>query len=177
MSDEKNSGSLTRLLKEKFPDAIQDSHDYQGDETIIVDRNSIVPICQFLRDDDQCKMEMMIDLTAVDYLGKTPRYEVVYHLKSLSLEHRIRIKVPISEEECHIDSITLLWKAVDWYERECFDMYGITFNGHPNLKRILMYPEFEGYPLRKDYPVDKQQPMDTDHSLYGSTQLCFSSIM
>ena len=156
--EQQEMGNLTTLLKEQFPEAIQDFHNHRGDETVLVERTHIVPICRFLRDDPRCKMEMMIDLTAVDYIEETPRFEVVYHFKSLSLPHRLRVKARVPAEACEIDSIHQLWQAVDWYERECYDMYGIVFKNHPNLKRILMYPEFEGHPLRKDYPVDKQQP-------------------
>ncbi len=159
MSTEQSIGQLTQLLQDQFPKAIQGFHDHRGDETVLIDRAEIVPICQFLRDDERCKMELMIDLTAVDYINENPRFEVVYHFKSLRLDHRLRLKALVPEEDCRIDSIHELWMAADWYERECYDMYGITFTNHPNLKRILMYDEFEGYPLRKDYPVDKEQPL------------------
>lgn len=159
MPEKSETESLTQILTNTFPNAVQDSHNHRGDETVLVDATQIIPICQFLRDDDRCKMEMMIDLSAVDYIKETPRFEVVYHLKSLSLGHRIRVKARVSEEVCAIDSIHELWKAVNWYERECYDMYGIVFKNHPNLKRILTYEEFEGYPLRKDYPADKEQPL------------------
>lgn len=151
-------GTLTQLIQENFSDAFEDFHNHRGDETVKVDSAQIVPICQFLRDDERCKMELMIDLTAVDYIKEQPRFEMVYHFKSLSLEHRLRVKTRIPEETPEIDSIHELWLAANWYERECYDMYGIQFKNHPNLERILMYPEFEGYPLRKDYPVDGQQP-------------------
>ena len=152
-------GILSQLLNEQFPGTVQGSHKHRGDETVLIDHNQIFPVCQFLRDDERCKMEMMVDLTAVDYLNEQPRFEVVYHFKSLSLNHRLRLKVRVPEDSCEIDSIHSLWRSVDWYERECYDMYGIIFKNHPNLKRILMYPEFEGFPLRKDYPTDKEQPL------------------
>ncbi len=158
-TESQEMGKLTQLLKDQFPDTVRDFHNHRGDETILIDRNQIVPVCQFLRDDDRCKMELMIDLTAVDYWEEQPRFEIVYHFKSLSLNHRLRLKVRIPEDACEIDSIHALWQSVDWYERECYDMYGIVFKNHPNLKRILMYPEFEGHPLRKDYPTDKEQPL------------------
>jgi NADH-quinone oxidoreductase subunit C len=92
--------------------------------------------------------------------GQAPdRFEVVYHFFSLPLLHRIRIKVPVSEQHPEVDSIASLWGSADWFEREVWDMFGIRFRGHPNLKRILMYEGFEGHPLRKDYPVNKRQPL------------------
>ena len=91
----------------------------------------------------------MIDITTVDGLemNMKPRFEVVYHFKSLTHASRIRIKVPLEEDDCRIASTTNIWESADWYERECFDMFGIIFEGHPDLKRILMYEEFEGHPL------------------------------
>jgi NADH-quinone oxidoreductase subunit C len=99
-----------------------------------------------------------MDLTAVDYFKRKPRFEVVYHFLSLKNLFRIRVKVPLSEPDPELDSLVSLWASADWYEREVYDMFGIRFAGHPDLKRILMYPEFEGHPLRKDYPIDKRQP-------------------
>ena len=91
--------------------------------------------------------------------GSTFRFEVIYHFYSLSKNHRIRLKVPLDEKSPEVDSLTTLWAAADWFEREVWDMFGIVFKNHPNLKRILMYKEFVGHPLRKDYPVNKRQPL------------------
>ncbi len=87
------------------------------------------------------------------------RFEVVYHFYSLAHNHRLRLKVPLTAEDPSVDSVTSLWQSADWFEREVWDMFGIRFIGHPNLKRILMYEPFEGYPLRKDYPITKRQPL------------------
>jgi NADH-quinone oxidoreductase subunit C len=87
------------------------------------------------------------------------RFVVVYHLFSLPLKHRLRLQVPLEETEAEVDSVTSLWAAANWFEREAWDMFGVRFGGHPNLKRILMYAEFAGHPLRKDYPVNKRQPL------------------
>ncbi|MBC8258317.1 MAG: NADH-quinone oxidoreductase subunit C [SAR324 cluster bacterium] len=155
------AGELTTLLQQEFPQAVTGFHVHRGDETVTIEKAVLEPVCRFLRDDSRCTFEIMMDLTAVDYLeqSKETRFEVVYHFKSLTHGHRLRLKVRLAEDECEIASIHHLWKAVDWYERECFDMFGINFVGHPNLKRILMYDEFDGHPLRKDYPIDKQQPL------------------
>lgn len=161
MKADPKDGKLSALLKQKFPDAVLDFHAHRSDETIVIERNSLNKICLFLRNDSRCAFEIMIDITAVDGLemNMNPRFEMVYHFKSLTHSSRIRIKVPLREDECSIASISHIWKSADWYERECFDMFGIIFEGHPDLKRILMYEEFEGHPLRKDYPIDKQQPL------------------
>lgn len=156
---EKTLGAQTQLLQEQFGEAILGSHQHRGDETVVVDRDRILEICRFLQDDPRCKYEIMMDLTAVDYLGKQPRFEVVYHLRSLKNDQRLRVKAPVPEEDCRIDSITSLYQAADWYERECSEFYGIVFTGHPNLKKLFLYEGFKGHPLRKDYPVDLQQPL------------------
>ena len=102
----------------------------------------------------------MMDITAVDYLERKPvRFEVVYHLYSLQFNHRIRVKVPVAEEDCKVDSVVTLYKTANWYEREIWDLYGVKFNGHPNMTRILLYEGFKGHPLRKDYPINKRQPL------------------
>src|SRR5206468_1510138 len=99
------------------------------------------------------------DETAVDYLGQTPRFEVVCHLVSLTHGRRLRVKIQVPEEDPVVPSLVPLWKSANWMEREVWDMYGIRFSGHPDLRRILMYEEFVGHPLRKDYPVNKRQPL------------------
>ena len=114
---------------------------------------------EFLRDDPRTQFNILVDVTAVDYLGRKPRFDVVYHLLSLQLRRRMRIKVRVEEENPGVESITSLWGSADWLEREVWDMLGIRFTGHPNLKRILMYDEFQGHPLRKDYPINKRQPL------------------
>ncbi len=102
--------------------------------------------------------EILLDITAVDYLGKRDkRFEVVYLLLSIKNRTRLRLKVPLDEGE-KIPSASSLWKNANWLEREVYDMFGIEFEGHPDLRRILLYPEFEGHPLRKDYPLKKSQP-------------------
>ncbi len=145
-------------LKEKFGDAIVATHSDFGDDTAVVRREQIVPICTFLRDDPDLCFDFAMDLTGVDYLGEEPRFEVVYHLYSLNRKHRVRIKARVPEDDPAIDSVVPVWIGIDWYEREAYDMYGIVFRGHPNLKRILMYEGFVGHPLRKDYPKAKRQP-------------------
>ncbi|MBI4379478.1 MAG: NADH-quinone oxidoreductase subunit C [Nitrospinae bacterium] len=148
-----------KKLKERFHNSIIDIHSFRGDDTAIVKKEDILRITKFLRDDEELLYNFMMDLTAVDYLGREPRFEVVYHLYSLKYNKRVRIKAPVPEQDCTIDSIISIWIAADWFEREAYDLYGIIFKGHPNLKRILLYEGFKGYPLRKDYPVRKRQPL------------------
>jgi NADH-quinone oxidoreductase subunit C len=128
-------GELTTLLQDEFPDAVTEFHTHRGDETVVIERDVFESVCRFLRDDSRCSFEIMMDLTAVDRLEmkETPRFEMVYHFKSLTHARRLRLKVRLAEDDCKIASIHHLWKAVDWYERECFDMFGIQFEGHPDL--------------------------------------------
>jgi len=146
---------LDKLLA-RFPQAVKSYHNRLGDETAVIQREHLLEVMRWLR--DECALEMLMDLTAVDYLGEHPRFEVVYHLKSLSKKYRLRIKARLPEDDPTVASLVSIWKGADWYERECHEFYGIRFQGHPDLRPLLLYPEFKGYPLRKDYPLDRRQP-------------------
>jgi len=160
---------LIQCLREKFGPAILDAHAFRGDETVVVGSERLLEIVRFLKDDRQMDFDFLADITAVDYLGKKqPRFEAVYHLLSLQSCRRFRVKVPLPEEEPEVDSLTSLWKGANWLEREVWDMFGIRFRGHPDLRRILLYEEFRGYPLRKDYPVNQRQPLVPERPLAGT---------
>jgi NADH-quinone oxidoreductase subunit C len=146
-------------LTQVFGDAILETHSQHGDDTAVVDAARWREIARFLRDDERCAMNHFIDLTAVDYVNRRePRYEVVLHVRSLDKLHRVRLKARIGEPPS-IDSLAEVWPGANWFERECFDMFGVDFVGHPDLRRILLYPEFVGHPLRKDYPAQQTQPL------------------
>ncbi len=156
------SKALLELLKKQFPSDVLDTHSQHGDETALVYAQRWRDIAQFLRDDPRADMDMLVDLTAVDYPDREPRFEVVAHFLSLGKGHRLRLKARVGDSEgdgAEIDTISDLWASANWAERECFDMLGVVFRGHPDLRRILLYPEFEGYPLRKDYPAERIQPL------------------
>jgi len=157
MTDGKRHPVLEKLAA-RFGDAVLSTHSDFGDDTAVVRRERIVEICTFLRDDPGLLFDFAMDLTAVDYLGEEPRFEVVYHLFSLEKKHRVRIKARVPEEDPEIDSVASVWPGMNWYEREAWDMYGSRFRNHPNLTRILMYEQFVGHPLRKDYPKARRQP-------------------
>jgi len=147
-------------INSKYKGVILDTHNFRGDQTFTVQKNVLIDLFKFLRDDPSLDFKFLMDLTAVDYLNrKDNRFEVVYHFYSLKHNHRLRVKVPVSEDDCTIDSVSSLWKTANWYEREVWDLYGIKFNGHPDMRRILLYEEFKGHPLRKDYPINKRQPL------------------
>lgn len=150
------------VIKQKFGEAILKTHSQFGDDTAIVDPKSWKAVCRFLRDDPSMSFDMFVDLCGVDYPDRTPRIEVVLHLYSIARRHRVRLKTAVGDEDmenCEVDSITEIWPGADWFEREAYDLVGVRFKGHPDLRRILMYPEFEGHPLLKDYPADRTQPL------------------
>lgn len=152
---------LHEKLKEKFGAKILEIHAHCGDETAVIGPESLLEVAGFLKSDPVFAMEVLMDLTAVDGLEMNwkPRFEVVYHFYSYSLKQRLRLKVRVDEKNLLVPTLTRLWPAANWFEREVWDMFGIKFDGHPNMKRILMYEEFEGHPLRKDYPHNKRQPL------------------
>ena len=147
-------------IKEVYSSILIDNHDFRDDQTITVRKDCGNEFFKFLRDESELSFNFLMDITAVDYLSKKDeRFEVVYHFYSLKHNHRLRVKIPVSAEDCSTESLTPLWKTANWYEREIWDMYGIKFRNHPNLRRILLYEEFKGHPLRKDYPINKRQPL------------------
>ncbi len=156
--------AILARLAEAFGNRILGTHDSRGDHTVVVGRSAILDVLGFCRDDPTLGFDVLVDLTAVDYL-KYPgrefgsRFEVVYHLYSLSHNHRLRLKVKVEEDDARVPSAVPLWPIANWFEREVWDMFGIRFDGHPDLRRLLMYEEFQGHPLRKDYPVNKRQPL------------------
>jgi len=145
-----------RKLRERFPEAILQAGTARNEVTVVVDRAAIEPVCRFLRDDLDLSFDYLSDLTAVDRLGlgeSGPRFEVVYHLYSMSRRTRLRLKVRAADGE-PVPTVTPVWQGADWFEREVFDLFGIRFAGHPDLRRILMPEDWVGHPLRKDYPVE-----------------------
>ena len=150
---------LLSKAESAFSGKIVESHTHHDNATIVLERADLIEILTRLRDDSEFAFNMLVDLSAVDFFGQEPRFEVVYHLYSLRLNHRLRVKVRVAEDEAWLPSVTELWKAANWLEREVWDMFGVSFQDHPKLSRILMYEEFQGHPLRKDYPVAKRQPL------------------
>lgn len=146
---------IAEKIKERFPLEVVGVTSFRDQVSVTVNRGKIVDICRYLHDDPDLGFDYLRDLCGADYLGKKePRFEVVYHLYSVRYRHMIRLKAQVPEKDPKIDSVTSVWIGADWHERECFDMYGIVFKGHPDLKRILMPEDWEGHPLRKDYPLE-----------------------
>jgi len=139
-------------LKEKFPNSILGEATFRGESTVTVPKEEIVQICKFLHSDPDLQYHLLTDLCGLDRLPEVPRFEIVYHLCSIKNHQRIRLRVKVGEDES-ISSVESIWKSANWYEREAFDLFGILFKNHPDLRRILLWDGFEGHPLRKDYPT------------------------
>jgi len=150
---------ILERLSERFPTFVLRTGSEQGEFFAVVKGDRAHEILHFLKEDPEARFEFLIDLCGVDRikLEETLRFEVVYHLYSLTHNHRIRVRAQVSESDPRISSVTDLWKGADWFERECWEMFGIRFDGHPNLKHLLLFDSFEGHPLRKDYPIEKRQ--------------------
>ncbi len=153
-------------LQERFGEDILHAHSFRGDDTALVRREALFAVAQFLK--DELQFNMLMDETCVDLLHMpacethpTPnqRFEFVAHFYSIAHNRRIRIKARAPESDARFRSLYALYKSANFMEREIFDMYGVEMEGHPDLRRILLYEEFEGHPLRKDYPISRQQPL------------------
>jgi NADH-quinone oxidoreductase subunit C len=146
--------AIISALKDRFPELEVEVQKSCGQLSLLVDKNMIVPVCKLLREHPATQFDYLADLCGADYLGKkAKRFQVVYNLYSISLNHRIRVKTDLDEADCSVDSVTEIWQTANWHERELFDLFGIEILGHPDLRRILMPDEWEGHPLRKDYPL------------------------
>ncbi|MBI5682938.1 MAG: NADH-quinone oxidoreductase subunit C [Deltaproteobacteria bacterium] len=152
---------LVKTLKDKFSDSIVDTIIFRNELTHIIKKDSLLQICKFLKDDPEMQFNFLVDIVGIDYHPQKPRFEVVYHLYSIPKKYRIRLKIKVDENET-VPSAISVWKSADWAEREVYDMFGIIFENHPNLKRIYLSDDWDGFPLRKDYPLrgykDKYNP-------------------
>ena len=139
-------------LKEKFASSIIEVVEFRGEVTVTIKKEDLLAVLAFLK--QSLQYNLLTDVTAIDYLGKKEeRFMMVYLLCSIPNKDRLRIKAAVSEGECHIESASKVWVTADWLEREVYDLFGITFDNHPDLRRILMTDDWEGHPLRKDYPL------------------------
>ncbi|KJU85981.1 NADH (or F420H2) dehydrogenase subunit C [Candidatus Magnetobacterium bavaricum] len=141
-------------LKERFAEEVLYISKFRGQVGVYLRKYRVCDIARYLHDNPQYGFDYLNDLCGVDYMDiKTPRFEVVYHLYSVRHRHMLRLNVQVSENAPDIDSVVEIWAGANWHERECYDMYGIVFNNHPDLRRILMPEDWEGHPQRKDYPL------------------------
>ena len=145
---------VLRRVRAFNPEAVADAHDFRGQLTIVTSATLAQAVLEFLKNDLELRFNFLVDLTAVDRYPLEPRFEVVYHLRSMNSGRRLRLKAMVSGEQAVIDSVVSLWPVADMLECEVYDLFGIQFAGHPNLRRLLMPDDWEGHPLRKDYPVE-----------------------
>ena len=147
---------ILKKLEERFAESVLEVGEFREELTLIVRKEDIVQICQFSRDDPELDFNFLSDLCGVDWPERKPRFDLVYNLYSISKNHRVRLKVRVEDGES-VPSVTSVWSTANWHEREVFDMFGIRFEGHPDLSRILMSEDWEGHPLRKDFPLTKEE--------------------
>jgi NADH-quinone oxidoreductase subunit C len=142
------------ILRTNFADTIVEITEAIGEVTVVAKREGLVELMTYLRDEPKLRFNFLSDIGGVD-LGEfaSPRFAIAYQLYSLELNHRLRVKVFVEEEDAHVPTMCGVWKTANWLEREIYDMFGVTFDDHPDLRRILMPADYEGYPLRKDFPI------------------------
>ena len=150
--------TILKRLNDEFAESILEVAEFRNELTVIVRKENIHQICQFLRDDPELHFNFLSDLCGVDWLERKPRFDVVYNLYSIEKNHRVRLKIRVDDGE-DVPSVTSVWSTANWHEREVFDMFGIRFDRHPDLRRILMPEDSEGHPLRKDFPLTKEEVM------------------
>jgi len=148
---------IAKTIEEKFEGQVLETVSSAGQVGVSLKRDKVREICLYLRDEPSIRMDHLADLTAVDYSAYPgnagPRFEVVYNMISTVHHHRIRLKVRVPEDDPRIDTVSSIWQTANWHERETFDLMGIKFDGHPDLRRILLPEDWEGHPLRKEYPL------------------------
>jgi NADH-quinone oxidoreductase subunit C len=147
-----DDGTSHDRLREAFPELETSSHTFRGELTLAVPADRVTDVLAFLRDDEQCRFDFLTDVTAVHWPDRELPFEIVYHLYSFPRNVRLRVKCSVGPEP-EIPSVVPLWPTADWLERECYDMFGVVFRGHPDLRRILMTEDYEGWPLRKEFPL------------------------
>jgi len=144
---------VLEILNTHFKDSILSVNEFRGELTVVVTKEHIVRVCDFLKHDDELRFHLLEDLCGVDMYTPTDRFQVVYHLFSLQSKLRLRLKVVVDEGDLKVPTVSTVWSTANWHEREAYDMFGIVFEGHPDLRRLYMPDEFEYFPLRKDFPL------------------------
>ena len=150
---ESNNEQILGKLRAKFAEVVSGESEFRGELTVVVPRERIVELCRFLKEDPELQFGLLADLCGLDMYTPENRFAVVYNLYSMERHHRIRLKVFVEEEDPHVSTVTGVWGTANWHERETFDMFGIVFDGHPDLRRMYLPDEFQYHPLRKDFPL------------------------
>ena len=153
--------SLVETIKNKLPGAVQDVIEFRGETTVVVQPERLIEVCTFLRDDPALKFDLLSDVSAVDHEPAHPRFAVNYHVYSLENNRSVRLKVWLDGEQPHVSSVTAVWPGANWHEREVWDLMGVKFDGHPDMRRIFLPEDFLGHPLRKDAAQFYEEPQFT----------------
>lgn len=157
--EQEKTGSFSDYIREQLSHLVSEVREERGDVIVTTTAEHSKLLLESCKSDDHLMFGMLVDLTAVDWMDdRSARFEVVYQLLSIENKRRLTVSVPLSEDSPAIDSVVELWRGANFMEREVWDMFGITFQGHPDLRRVLLYDEFVGHPLRKDYPIQGKQP-------------------
>jgi NADH-quinone oxidoreductase subunit C len=140
-------------LRAAFPDAVEDTQEFRGEITVVIAADHIVDVCRYCHDTEGLDFNFLSDITGIDYYPQEPRFGIAYHLYSMLHNRSLRLKVCLPGDEPLVTSVTLIYPTANWFEREIYDLLGVTFVDHPDLRRILMPEDWDGHPLRKDYPL------------------------
>jgi len=149
--------AIADRLRGAFPNAVQDVIEFRGEVTVVVEKSAIVEVATYCRDTDELEFNMLSDCAGNDYYPDEPRFGISYMLYSLPHNLTLRLKAYVHGDDPTIHSVTGVWSGANWLEREIYDMFGVTFEGHPDLRRILLPFDWTGYPLRKDYPLGYEE--------------------
>ncbi len=153
---------LADTIRARFADGFVDAREWRGDLAVTVTRDALRAVCRFLKDDPAMDFDYIVHVSSVDWPDDAERFEVIYEVYAIRHRRRLRVKTRVPEQDCVVDSLTSVWRGAEFMEREVFDMMGIRFNGHPDMRRILMPDDFpEGWPLRKDFPLQGKGWRDT----------------
>jgi NADH-quinone oxidoreductase subunit C len=149
-----SSNPAVEVLRAWSANAIEEVLEFRGETTLVIPRKVLLPVAARCREDEKLQFNLLTDATCVDRFPLEPRFELQYHLVSIPKKNKLRLRVKLSGDDPVVDSVVPVWPGANWLEREIFDLMGIRFSGHPDLRRILLPDDWEGHPLRKDFPVE-----------------------
>jgi NADH-quinone oxidoreductase subunit C len=176
-SSSQNANVVVETLRSWSPTAVEEVIEFRGETTVVVPRNLLRAAAERCRSDAKLQFNLLTDATCVDRYPVEPRFELSYHLVSIPRRDRVRLQVRLTAQDPAVDSLVPVWPGANWLEREIFDLFGIRFNGHPDLRRILLPEDWEGYPLRKDFPVEGFRDVPNTGDVFNSGDLFKKSSM
>lgn len=144
---------VLQKIKARFGESAVEASEFRNELTVVVSKELIVDVCRFLKEEPELRFDLLADLCGIDMYTPMKRFGVIYNLYSLTNKHRIRLKTFVEEEDPKLPTVTGVWGTANWHERETYDMFGIVFEGHPDLRRVYMPEDYEYFPLRKDFPL------------------------